>query len=87
MNKSTGFNNQNKILIITGGCICEEFLKSLVLNEQYTIIIVADKGLLAAYNLGLEVDFILGDFDSFRLICYQNIKIVPQNIKDSFKER
>lgn len=74
MNKSTRFNNQNKILIITGGCICEEFLKSLVLNEQYTIIIVADKGLLAAYNLGLEVDFILGDFDS-----------VPANLLSEYK--
>ena len=46
----------------------------MVLNEQYTIIIVADKGLLAAYNLGLEVDFILGDFDS-----------VPANLLSEYK--
>lgn len=55
---------ENNVLIITGGYINEIFLKALVLNEQYSVIIVADRGLLAVDNLKLQVDYILGDFDS-----------------------
>lgn len=54
----------NNVLIITGGYIDETFLKTLVIEERYSIIIVADRGLLAADNLQLPIDYILGDFDS-----------------------
>lgn len=54
----------NNILIITGGYIDEGFLKTLVVEEEYLAIIVADLGLVAADNLKLRIDYILGDFDS-----------------------
>lgn len=56
--------NKKKILIITGGFIDQEFLYSLVMKEDYSIIIAVDRGLLAADNLKLSLDYILGDFDS-----------------------
>jgi len=54
----------NKILIITGGKIEDEFLSDLVSNENYTMIIAADHGLYAADRLNIKLDYILGDFDS-----------------------
>ncbi len=56
-----------KILIITGGPIDENFLKSLIKRERYSLILAADKGLLSADRLKLPVDYILGDFDSVPL--------------------
>lgn len=55
---------ENRILIITGGKIDEEFLKYRVINGKYSMIIAADHGLLAADRLGLSLDYIVGDFDS-----------------------
>lgn len=63
MEKSTHINHC-KILIITGGYIDENFLKSLILKEKYSMFIAADRGLLAADRLGIQLDYILGDFDS-----------------------
>lgn len=54
----------NKILIITGGKIEDDFLSNLVMNEKYTMIIAADHGLYAADRLNIKLDYILGDFDS-----------------------
>lgn len=54
----------DNVLIITGGYIDEAFLETLVIEEQYSMIIVADRGLQAADNLQLPIDYILGDFDS-----------------------
>lgn len=66
MDKSTAINNK-RILIITGGYIDEEFLESLLLKEQYSMIIAADRGLLTVDRLKLKPDYILGDFDSVPL--------------------
>lgn len=63
MESSTVLSNE-KILIITGGSIDEVFLKSMVIKEDYSMIIAADRGLLAADRLKLPLDYILGDFDS-----------------------
>ncbi len=54
----------NKILIITGGRVEDTFLVDLVKKEQYSKIIAADHGLMAADRLGLTLDYIVGDFDS-----------------------
>lgn len=80
--------NRKNILIITGGFVDEIFLKSLVLIENYSLIIAADKGLKAADNLELPVDFILGDFDSLPIDVlkkYQN-KSIPTKIYPSEKD-
>ncbi|MHB8128668.1 MAG: thiamine diphosphokinase [Mobilitalea sp.] len=57
-------NKVNKILIITGGQVDELFLSNHLLQEQYTMIIAADRGLTVADRLNLPLDFIVGDFDS-----------------------
>ena len=57
-------NKVNKILIITGGQVDEFFLSNHLLQEQYTMIIAADRGLVIADRLNLPLDFIVGDFDS-----------------------
>lgn len=79
----------NKILIITGGYIDEGFLKSLVMKENYTLMIAADRGLLAADRLNLPVDYILGDFDSVPpdiLSKYRN-KSIPIESFPSMKDK
>lgn len=54
----------NRVLIITGGRIEDEFLKRLLEREHFTRIIAADHGLTAADRLGISPDYIVGDFDS-----------------------
>ncbi len=54
----------NKILIITGGKIEDDFLSDIVMNGNYTMIIAVDHGLYAADRLNIKLDYILGDFDS-----------------------
>lgn len=66
--------NKNKILVITGGHIDESFLNKCVIEENYTLIIVVDHGLVAADHLKLPLDFIVGDFDS-----------VPHNILNQYR--
>lgn len=73
---------KNKILIATGGLIDLEFLSSLALKEQYSLIIAADKGLLALDRLGILPDLILGDFDSAGtdILDKYRKKSIPVNI-------
>jgi thiamine pyrophosphokinase len=68
-----------KILIISGGYINEEYLKSLYEKERYSLIIAADRGLLAVDRLNLEPDYIIGDFDSVppQLLSKYKAKAVP----------
>lgn len=63
MKKSTEVMNE-KILLITGGNIEEAFLEDLLMNEKYSLIIAADRGLLTADKLNIKPDYIIGDFDS-----------------------
>lgn len=55
---------ENKILIITGGYIEDDFLKKSIMENQYEMIIAADHGLTAADRFDIDLDFIVGDFDS-----------------------
>lgn len=66
---------ENRVLIITGGHTEEELLRSLVEREQFHMIIAADSGLAIADRLKLELDYIVGDFDSVSdevLMKYRN---------------
>lgn len=67
---------ENKILIITGGKIEDSFLLERVSQEQYQMIIAADRGLEAADRLNIKLDFILGDFDS-----------VPESVLNRYREK
>lgn len=57
---------KNRILILTGGNLEIDFLKQYLENqeESFSFVICADRGLEAAYKIGLNVDGIVGDFDS-----------------------
>jgi thiamine pyrophosphokinase len=57
-------NTQNRILILTGGRIEDEFLTDLLMRDKFSMIIAADNGLTAADRLKIPLDFIVGDFDS-----------------------
>lgn len=88
MNKPTQLN-EKKILIITGGYVDEEFVKSLLLQEEYSIIIAADRGLLTVDRLKLEPDYILGDFDSVPrgvLLKYKD-KAIPIETFPTMKDK
>lgn len=69
-------NSNNRILIITGGRIDEDFLSLLLRSSQFDRIIVADHGLTTADRLNIPLDFIVGDFDSVSeevLLKYQKL--------------
>lgn len=51
-------------LIISGGDIEEEFLKSFINKKKIDKIIVADKGLEVLNRIDLKPNYIIGDFDS-----------------------
>ena len=55
---------ENKVLIITGGHTEEALLRVLMEQEQFQMVIAADSGLAIADRLELELDHIVGDFDS-----------------------
>jgi thiamine pyrophosphokinase len=67
---------ENKILIISGGQVEPSFVSDRVKTEQYSMIIAADYGLVLANQLGLSLDFIVGDFDS-----------VPESVLRIYREK
>ncbi len=67
---------ENKILIITGGRTEEELLSMLIKQEDFTLIIVADSGLVLADRMKLKPDYIVGDFDS-----------VPEAVLDRYRNQ
>lgn len=75
MAKSTEINDK-MILIITGGHIDEEVLRSLLDKESYSSVIAVDRGLLMADRLNIQPDCIIGDFDS-----------VPEDILSKYKSK
>lgn len=81
MERAMAMNNCNKILIITGGSIDYDFLQSIILKEEYSMKITADRGLLAADKLKLSPDYILGDFDSVPLDILSKYKNKSTPIK------
>lgn len=62
-------------LIVTGGEIDLEFLKSYQKQEKFDMVIAVDKGLEALYSLNIMPNHIVGDFDSVKpeiLSFYKN---------------
>ena len=54
----------NRVLVFSGGCLDTEFAKEYLAGEKFDLVICADSGLDAAYQLGIKADYIIGDFDS-----------------------
>lgn len=53
-----------KALIITGGCIEDEFTLDYLKKENYDVTFAVDRGLGFFHRTGLTPDYIVGDFDS-----------------------
>ncbi len=53
-----------RTLILGGGVIDYGFAKEYIKGQKFGTIVCADSGLDAAIKLGLDIDFLLGDFDS-----------------------
>ncbi|MCI9077996.1 MAG: thiamine diphosphokinase [Lachnospiraceae bacterium] len=53
-----------RILILGGGTVDYAFAKEYIHGQEFDTIACADSGLDAAKKLGLDIDFLLGDFDS-----------------------
>ena len=64
-----------KSLIITGGSINIEWLKTKLGSISYNLIIAVDKGLEALDLLCVKPNYIIGDFDS-----------IDKTIKNKYKE-
>lgn len=54
----------NKTLIISGGKTDIDFAKQYLEKHKFDTVVCADSGLNTAYELGLKVDYFMGDFDS-----------------------
>lgn len=54
----------NRTLILSGGTINTGLLKTVLEEERFQFTIAVDGGLEAADKAGLDVDYIVGDFDS-----------------------
>jgi thiamine pyrophosphokinase len=78
---------ENKILIITGGRTEEEFLSKLLKTENFTLIIVADSGLVLADRLKIMPDYIVGDFDSVQEAVLDRYRNQSTPIKTFPKEK
>ena len=68
--------NNKRTLIVSGGIISFDFVEKYLKQESFDYVIAADSGLTATHRLGLEVDYILGDFDS-----------VPPEIIEEYKNK
>lgn len=53
-----------KTLIIGGGVVELDFAKEYLAENKFDTVVCADAGLDAAYQLGLSIDYVMGDFDS-----------------------
>lgn len=63
-----------KVLIVTGGNVDIKWASKWLDNNKFDYCIAADKGLFYAHELGIKVDYVLGDFDS-----------LPANVLDNYK--
>jgi thiamine pyrophosphokinase len=68
-------NKNSVFLILSGGKLDSDWLKHWLKESNVTYCIAADRGLETADNLGINVDLILGDYDS-----------VDKNILDKYRK-
>lgn len=78
---------QNRILIITGGTVEDEFLISLLQKTRYHMMLAVDFGLCTVDRLGLKPDYILGDFDSVTESVLKKYQSLSTPIKTFPKEK
>ncbi len=69
-----------KVIIISGGNIDEDFALDFLENERYDKIVAADRGMEFCRKNDIEIDEIIGDFDSVdqKVLSYyktQNVRI------------
>jgi len=72
--------NAKGVLIISGGKSCDGAISLLMQNKKYSLIIVADSGLVSAERLGIVPDYILGDFDSVSRPLLERYKTLSSQI-------
>lgn len=80
-------NDDNDILIITGGQVDDEFLSELLTKKQYKLKVAADHGLMAADRLNITLDYIVGDFDSVSKMVLEKYNNKSAKIKTFPKEK
>ncbi len=78
-------------LIISGGDIEEEFLKSFIQKQKIDKVIVADKGLEILNKINTKPNYIIGDFDSvneniLNEYTKKNIEIVKLNPEKDYTD-
>ena len=56
--------DMNKVLILTGGYVDIQWAKECLADKKFDFCLAADRGLMYADRLGLDIDFLLGDYDS-----------------------
>jgi thiamine pyrophosphokinase len=76
----------NRILILTGGTISEEFIIEYLKSQSFNIIIAVDKGLVTADKFNLPITYIVGDFDSAPKELVQKYKQDINNKLTTIKE-
>lgn len=64
MNHKDSDSKYNKILIVTGGSVCESILDKHIHSGEYQYVIGVDKGLEALRSLNISPNLAIGDFDS-----------------------
>lgn len=53
-----------KIILFSGGKYDIAFIKQYLADKSFDTVACADSGLEAAHAVGVNVDYIMGDFDS-----------------------
>lgn len=81
MAEITEATDKKTILIITGGNVDRDFAALWVKEHKFDHCITADRGTVAAMELGLQPDIVLGDFDSIDLNVLERLKNTPARIK------
>ena len=81
MAELTEATDKKTILIITGGNVDRDFAALWVKEHKFDHCITADSGAMAALELGIQPDTVLGDFDSLDLNVFEYLKNTPARIK------
>lgn len=77
-----------RYLILTGGTLKKEFLEAFLKKETVSKIICIDGALKVAHELGIEMDYLVGDFDTAdsSLVDFYKKQIQESKIRTVFKE-
>lgn len=78
----------NQYLILTGGTLTKEFLEDFLKKETVSKIICIDGALKVAHEAGIEIDYLVGDFDTAdsSLVEFYKKQIQEGKMQTVFKE-